>query len=247
MGVRIFLVVALSFGVDLLLLMAVFRINGLAVKLIPVLCGALIGGVYTLLCMDPRFLFLGAIGWRLIIFCVSGVIAYELSMKLTTQFVLLELAFYGMTAERTTVLEWVLPALVFGVLFLIAFGSKRAADCVSVRVYQDDACVDFQALRDSGNMLNDPISGLPVLVVSSALSERLIGLPAEDLNDPLQCMMGGFGLRLIPYHTVGSNGLLLAKKFDKVSVNGQIGPRILAFSPNEIGAGKHYRALTGGT
>ena len=245
---RMYLAVALSFGVDWLLLMGVNRMNRQGVNPLRTLFGALVGGVYTWLCLNPGFSFLGSMLWRLIVLFAAGFLAFDLSLKKTVQFVLLELALYGMTVDTKSAGIWniILALIILIVLCFVAFRGKTGPQSVAVRIFHEGGSVDFFALCDSGNLLQDPITGLPVLVVSADLSQQLIGLPIEALSDPIDCMKQGRGLRLIPYHTVGGSGLLIAKRFEKVFVNGKMEPRIVAFSPNKIGAGKRFCALTGG-
>lgn len=245
---RMYLAVVLSIGVDWLVLMCVNRMNGQSAGSLRAVFGALLGGVYTWLCTMPGFPFLGCMFWRLTVLLVVGLVAYDLSIKKTVQFLLLEMALYGMTAGsgNAGVQNIILVLIILVVLYIISFRGKIGPQSVAVRVFDAGGSVDFFALCDSGNLLIDHITGQSVLIVSSDLSQRLIGIPADDLRDPVACMKQGSGLRLIPYHTVGSSGLLVAKRFEKVSVDGSVKPRIVAFSPNQIGAGKHFCALTGG-
>ena len=54
-------------------------------------------------------------------------------------------------------------------------------------------------------------------------------------------------MRLLPFQAVGrSSGLLPAKRFEDVKIGAWRGSCLVAFSPNEIGRGKPYEALTGG-
>ena len=55
------------------------------------------------------------------------------------------------------------------------------------------------------------------------------------------------GARLLSFQTVGrSSGLLPVKRFEDVRIGAWRGSCLVAFSPNEIGRGKPYEALTGG-
>ena len=246
MAGRIYLAIGLSFLVDWLLLMGVGRLNGERVSLLRTMFGALLGGIYTWLCLSPRFIFLGSIIWRLIILFSAGLLAYDISINKAVQFVLAELALYGMTAGNASAPHLCMAAVILVVLLLIAFRGKTGPQSVAVKICHNGKTAEFRALCDSGNLLRDPITGSPVLVVSADLSESLIGLKADMLHDPLSCLNKGSGLRLVPYHTVGGSGFLIAKRFESVSVNGKVEPRIVAFSPNEIGAGKQFCAITGG-
>ena len=90
MTARLYLAIGLSFLVDWLLLMGVGRLNGERVSLLRTMFGALLGGIYTWLCLSPRFTFLGSVIWRLIILFSAGLLAYDISINKAVQFVLAE-------------------------------------------------------------------------------------------------------------------------------------------------------------
>ena len=101
------------------------------------------------------------------------------------------------------------------------------------------------ALRDTGNCLIDPITGGSVLVIGAQAAEKLTGLTAGQLKDPLRTMGQLPGLRLIPYKTIGNTGFLLALKIPEAKIGNRQGSTIVAFSPLILGT--NYQALTGGT
>ena len=104
--------------------------------------------------------------------------------------------------------------------------------------------VSVLALRDSGNTLRDPITGEPVLVVSSRVGQRLTGLTQEQLASPLETMAQRPipGLRLIPYQAVGQNGgMLLGLRLDQVKIDGKNQKAVAAFAP--AGLSGNYQAL----
>lgn len=77
--------------------------------------------------------------------------------------------------------------------------------------------VTTKALLDTGNSLTDSISGAPVMVADRTLAERLLGKEKATALSSLSagcCDIRGF--RLIPYHTVGGEGVLPAFKPDRV-------------------------------
>ena len=71
-----------------------------------------------------------------------------------------------------------------------------------VRLTYEGRSVTFSCLYDSGNHLTEPFSGRPVLVVEREVAEQITYVPAvADLPS---------GWRLIPYNSLGGNGLLPA-------------------------------------
>ena len=114
----------------------------------------------------------------------------------------------------------------------------------------------IQVLRDSGNVLRNPVDGAPVLV---AESEAVRGLLPDTAA---QIIMGGGGpedkmaalydagftaFTLLPYQSIGcSEGLLLALKSDAIQAGNRRIPRaLIALYHGKIGRGL-YHGLWGG-
>lgn len=72
--------------------------------------------------------------------------------------------------------------------------------CATVEILQDEHCLRLTALVDSGNLLRDPITGLPVIIVSRKAASRLITLPPPGEITP--------GMRLISVRTVSGTSLM---------------------------------------
>ncbi|MBR2320157.1 MAG: sigma-E processing peptidase SpoIIGA [Clostridia bacterium] len=99
-----------------------------------------------------------------------------------------------------------LTVLCYGLLWLFEQVLRRRAPrehLYRVRIAYAGRSVTFSCLYDSGNHLTEPFSGKPVLVVERQVAEALLTyIPAvSDLPA---------GWRLVPYNTLGGNGLLPA-------------------------------------
>ena len=92
---------------------------------------------------------------------------------------------------------------------------------------------------DSGNRLTDPLSGRPVLVVDRRVAGDL--LPPEEYESMLSPEPDGnavHGFRLIPFQSVGGNGLMPAFQPDAVKLDGRsLGRCYVALSPAPIREG----------
>lgn len=114
----------------------------------------------------------------------------------------------------------------------------------------------IQVLRDSGNVLRNPVDGQPVLVAESEAVQSLLPEAAAAI------IMGGDGpedkmaalydagftaFTLLPYHSIGcSEGLLLALKSDAIQAGSRRIPRaLIALYHGKIGRGV-YHGLWGG-
>lgn len=89
--------------------------------------------------------------------------------------------------------------------------------------------VTTKVLLDTGNMLRDPISNMPVILIEK---DKLIGLLPKELIDNQAYFLGGdtgkydnieykykSRLKIIPFTSVGKeNGIILGIKVDKVTI-----------------------------
>ncbi len=136
-----------------------------------------------------------------------------------------------------------------------ALKRRGSSACVPVLLRCEGRTVLLRALVDSGNLLRDPVSRAPVLVVSPEWAAALFppGLcpTAEELRHPeavLKRLVSRWEpgrLRLLPFQAVGSaQGLLLAVRLDRLEVGGRVFPgRLAAISPTTLSGG--FEAIIG--
>lgn len=123
------------------------------------------------------------------------------------------------------------------------------SEYVNVEVVHCGKKVRFTALRDTGNLLSDPFSGEPVLVLGGPYAVKLSGLTRNQIREPFQTMLEHpvSGLRLIPYRSLGNRcGFLLGMRFREVSINGRKQASVIAFAEDYFGGQKNFHALIGG-
>ena len=153
-------------------------------------------------------------------------------------------------------------ALSYGGLSLLLRGqfthTRSGGELGELTLTRQDRSVTVLALRDTGNTLQDPLTGRPVVVIEG---EKLQGLYPElplgdreslshpvDLLRELEGETQGLRLQLLPYRAVGVEcGLLLALRLDRASY----GPWeyrncLTALSPTPLSDGGGYCALIGG-
>lgn len=80
---------------------------------------------------------------------------------------------------------------------------QKRSEKASLEVVYKNQKARFSALRDSGNLLRDPLSGRPVAVLSRAAAEKL-GIGADLITDAAS------KVRVIPVKSVGYTGILYA-------------------------------------
>ena len=141
-----------------------------------------------------------------------------------------------------------IAACVFGIDRL-ASNTTGEGDFVDIEIIHNYKRVKLKALKDTGNLLVDPVTGSPVILIDAHSAELLMGLTKEQLLNPISTMSQNLipGLRLIPFHTIGKpNGLLLAYRFKCVRVGKESGSRVVAFVADGLNSACGFQALTGG-
>lgn len=242
----------LNFAVDLLLMITANRLSGYPTAFKRTFIAAVIGGFYGSVCILPGWLFLAGTVWRLVFLVLMACIAFGFSMdgvRRCVLFVLLSMALGGIAIgfRRGGLISLLLCAAFVCVMCIFGLRGRLGSRFLPVEIRCNGKCHRFTAMIDTGNTLADPITGQQVMVVSCGLGQRLLGMGAISFSDPVAAIEYIQGGRLIPYHTVGmEGGLLAAKRFHDVTIGKWHGDCLVAFSPQDLGRGEAYEALTGG-
>ena len=255
MTVYLDLIVLINFIVDLFLLLGTNRLSGFLPEWRRTVGGALLGSLYGGVCLIPAYRFLGNFFWRTVFLVLIGCVAFgwnRSAVKRTGLFLMLSMAMAGVAVGIGSNDIWMLlmSACAVWVLCHIGFGgSVGGREYVHLTVPLKSGSVSLIALKDSGNMLKDPVSGENVIVVSPEYAMKLTGLSLHQIKNPLETLALGQlpGGKLIPYRSVGNPmGMLLAKRFSGVKVGKEERSLILAFAGEGFEEGQHYQALAGG-
>lgn len=245
-------VIGLNFLVDLMLLLGVNRLSGHPTGLGRAAAGAMIGGGYAGACMIPTMTFLSSSLWRGVSLGLVSLAAFGMNRSAVRRgvlFVLLSMALGGLVMSVDTGNSFGLVLSAGGLALLCQMGFRGKAvpkSLLNVTIRYKEKKVKLLALRDTGNNLRDPVTGEQVLVASPQTAQELLGLTAQELADPVTTVSRRQGLRLIPYHAVGSaGGLLVAVRCESVKIGKEQGSGLVAFSPQNFPDGE-YQGLTGG-
>ena len=245
-------VMLLNFLVDFLLLLAAGRLCGFPVKTGRAAAGGLLGGLYAVFCLLPGFAFLGNFLWRTVSLGAMAVVAYGHSFSalrrgLVFAFLCLALGGAVMGLGKGGMLGIVCAAGVIFLLCCVGFRGKLGGTTyVPVELNYGENHLTLTALQDTGNTLRDPVTGQQVLVIGADAARRLTGLTQDQLQSPVESVGAIPGLRLIPYHSVGSCGFLLAMRLQGVKIGSWQGSTLVAFAPEGLSREGAYQALTGG-
>lgn len=131
-----------------------------------------------------------------------------------------------------------------------------------IEIYLEDSIIETKAMIDTGNMLKEPITNTPVIVVEHTLLYETI--PKQILNNIDEILLGNLEnlddemqkkyatkLKFIPFSSIGkTNGMLLGIKADKLIIKNEeetkeIEKVILAIYNKSLTKRGEYRALLG--
>lgn len=163
-----------------------------------------------------------------------------------TIYVLIYLAFAGIGYNIKNSIYLFLGTL--GILLLSFTKSlKRGEEYVCVKIWYNDKDYTLKALLDTGNLLRDPITGRPVLVVGADVAQNMTGLSVQQLRNPLESIQKLPGFCLIPYKTIGQSGMfILGIYIKRLKIGKWKGSGVIGLSPEILSHNDSYQALTGG-
>lgn len=215
----------INFFITFLLLLFTSKMAKRELKLVRILAGSAVGGVYSLVILldELHFLvtFLGKIACAfLIVFISFGFKRLYIYIKAVSIFFFSNMLFLGVIISlwfafkpegvvvnnSTVYFDISAKVLLFSALFAYLISTAvikiynrtvSKKEIYSLTVIKDGESVHLFAFLDSGNKLKEPFSGYPVIIVD----ESKISFETE---------------RVIPFDTVGGEGMLRAFKPDKI-------------------------------
>ena len=245
----------LNFLVDFFLILGTNRLTGFPPDLKRTALGALLGGLYGSLCLIPSLRFLGSLLWRIVFFSLISLTAFRWNVGALNRgsiLFLLSMALGGIAAGTgiRNIGALCLCALLVAMLCEIGFrGNGIGRMYIPVELNWQGRQVKVMALKDTGNVLRDPLTGEQILVCGADVGEELLGVPESLFSNPAlllaSCKLSG--IRLVPYHAVGQpHGLMVALRLKNVKIGAVQRSPLVAFAPERIGSRGSYRMLTGG-
>lgn len=193
-----------------------------------------------------------------------GGVAFALIYVVKPQDILMKNGLFMGTYPLKTIF---LGAILASIILITAFKvvktkiSKKDMFC-KIYININGKKIETIAMVDTGNLLKDPISGCPVVVVEASLLENSI--PKEIIQNLENIIGGDFSnvndeirniylskLKLIPYSSLGrQNGMLLGIKADKLEIETedekvQKQNIIIGMYPQSLTKRGEYRALIG--
>ena len=266
------------------ILYTTFFIKKIKVSKIRILISAIIGAIYTIIIFVPKIGKFNNIISKILLSCAMiRVIHKERRLK---NFIELLLMFYltsftigGLTFaisflkhgqiysyNNSLIIEFpVISSIValFIGIFLIKNVFKNIKNLIKkddifyqLEIYIEKKKSSINAILDTGNMLKDPITKTPVIIVNKNSIKNI--LPQELLYN-IETILGGDCLgklnnekiakriTIIPYTSLGNeNGMILGVKPDKIKIEGKVIRNVvIGVYDKELSKRKKYDALFG--
>ncbi len=155
------------------------------------------------------------------------------------------------TYTLRTVLIGIILSFVIIVISLKFLKRKRSIFC-KIKIFLNGKEIDTTAMIDTGNLLKEPITNIPVVVVESTLLYNTI--PKQILNNIEEILCGNFKnvpeeieneyiskLKVIPFTSLGKqNGMLLGIRAKKIEMTIEEDTKIV----NKVIVGIYDKSLT---
>ena len=292
MTIYLDVILAENLCMNYIILFATGYIMKIKRKHIKIIISALIGGIYSILAYMEVLEIYSNIIAKFVLSIVMVYIAYmpktlkelmkELVMFYLTSFVFGGCAFallyfvkpqeiilkngvlIGTYPIKIAILGGIVGFIITTIAFYIVKVRLRKKDIFcDVSIYFNKKILGLKALIDTGNMLKDPITNMPVIVVEK---EKLEGILPDYILNNLESIIGGdvsrkiyedknieyiSRFRVIPFKSLGKeNGLLLGFKVDKViihrdEIQSEIKDVIVGIYNFKISRKNQYSALIG--
>ena len=271
-----------------IILFATGYIMKLKMKQLRLVLSAMLGGIYAVIAYIEILPIYSSFGMKILLSVLMVHIAYNSKniKNLLKQLVVFYLISFAFGGSAFALLYFVRPqdilirngvyvgtypikiALLGGIVgFIITYIAFKVVktklhkkDIIyNIEIHIKEKTLKLKEMLDTGNMLKDPISGMPVIVVTK---EELYSILPEKLLDNIDKLIGGEAenlleqveekeiftrFRMIPFSSVGKqNGIMLGFKSDQVVIEKEDGTQmknnviIGIFNQN---FGKNYSAL----
>lgn len=194
-----------------------------------------------------------------------GGCAFALLYFIKPQNILMRNGVYvGTYPIKIALLGGIVGFIITHIAFKIVKTKLRKKDMIyEIKIKIGEKKLDVKAMLDTGNLLKDPISGMPVVVVEK---KQLYSLLPTKLLDNIDKLIGGEGeslldqieekevltrFRMIPFSSVGKqNGLMLGFKADQVVIEKEDGSQIkedviIGIFNQTLSKTQNYSALIG--
>lgn len=170
--------------------------------------------------------------------------------------------FVGIYPIKVTLIAGIIAFFIIEIVFKINKNKLNSKNIITtIKIYIDNKKITTKALLDSGNMLEEPISKMPVIILERDILSKIV---SKDLLENIKKIIGGEKsadtleekeiikkVRMVPFMSIGKeNGMLLGIRANKVEVeNEDVDIKrkniIIAIYNNKLTKDNKYNALIG--
>ncbi|MGN1480963.1 sigma-E processing peptidase SpoIIGA [Porcipelethomonas sp.] len=238
--------IVLNIYVNFFLLRATARFTHTPLKTSRCVVSAVIGSVFSLTILLPLSNFFAVLAIKLIAAAVIVAAAFGIAdkrqtLKLILYFYIVNFVFAGVIMVLYLTFK---PSFMafnnsyfyvdFSLISLVVFTAVGYFAVTAVRYFMDKGCdtshhfkviIRYQsdifsvdALADTGNSLVDSFSGKPVIICPSESFKRFEEVYDEITAENAVNLYENYGIRLIPYSTIGNSGLIAVFSPDEIII-----------------------------
>ena len=138
--------------------------------------------------------------------------------------------FVGMYPIKVAIIGGVIGFIITQIAFKINKNKLNTKNTIfDIQIYYEDKTINIKALLDSGNMLKDPVSEIPVIIIEKEIMYKII---PKNILDYIEKIMKGdeaeenydiqnyiSKIRMVPFMSIGKeNGMLVGIRLDKIKI-----------------------------
>lgn len=264
----------INFAIDYIILYSTAKTLFLKRNIFKILSGALIGGIYGIFAFEKSFVF-NTLTYIFVTFFILYVTFSKLNFKIVSTFYIISFLFGGISGYLNNLygvikmsngffyIENNLLAVLLGVVLssfivviflkLIKRNTIKLRQIKTVDIFCDGKSVTVSGMLDTGNLLLDPITKYPVILVNFSDIKQIINEDLEKFleeNDNLCVNINRRiinKIRLIPYKNSSSNDILKGFKPDYIVIKEEkerkITDVIIAVTYNKLSENNEFNAI----
>ena len=156
----------------------------------------------------------------------------------------------GTYPMKVTLISGVIGFLIIQIAFQINKRQMKKKDMIcNLEISINKKKINLKAYVDTGNMLKEPLTNVPVIIVEKEKLNNIININIEEILGGDDKKLTNLKFRIIPFKTIGKeNGILVGIKPDFVKIKFEDNEKyienvIIGMYDKKIG--KEYQALIG--
>lgn len=264
----------INFTIDYIMLYSTAKVTFFKSDFFKMTLGALIGGIYGIFIFEESLLF-NFLTYVLVTLLILYVAFSTLNFKIVSTFYIISFLFGGISNYLNNMygvvkmsngflyVENNLFAILSGVLissFIIVILLKlikrniiKHKQIKTVDIFFEGKCVTVSGMLDTGNLLLDPITKYPVILVSFDDIEKIISSDLKKFLEEKENLCVNINrkiinkIRLIPYKNSNSNDILKGFKPDYIVIKDKkerkITDVIIAVTYNKLSENNEFNAI----